>query len=44
MKTVSRAFQSVQKVEKWLRYGVAIIFIITGLYYTQYLIQFIINA
>lgn len=43
MKTVSKAFQSVQKVEKWLRYGVATIFILTGLYYTQYLIKFLIN-
>lgn len=42
MKTVSKAFQSVQKVEKWLRYGVATIFIIAGLYYFQYLIKFII--
>lgn len=41
MKTVSKAFQSVQKVEKWLRYGVAGIFILTGLYYTQFLIRFI---
>lgn len=44
MKTVSKAFKSVQKAEKWLRYGVAMIFISTGLYYTQYLIQFIINV
>lgn len=43
MKTVSRAFQSVQKVEKWLRYGVAGIFVLTGLYYTQFLIRFILN-
>lgn len=44
MKTVSKAFRSVQKVEKCLRYGVATIFIITGLYYFQYLIKFIINV
>jgi cytochrome c biogenesis protein CcdA len=43
MKTVSRAFQSVQKIEKWLRYGVATIFILTGLYYTQYLVTYLIN-
>jgi len=43
MKTVSRVFVSVQKVEKWLRYGVAGIFILTGLYYTQFLIKFLIN-
>lgn len=43
MKTVSKVFQSVQKVEKWLRYGVAGIFILTGLYYMQFLVQFILN-
>jgi cytochrome c biogenesis protein CcdA len=43
MKTVSRAFQSVQKIEKWLRYAVATIFILTGLYYTRYLVRFILN-
>jgi len=43
MKTVSRAFQSIQKVEKWLRYGVATIFILTGLYYSQYLLIYLIN-
>jgi len=43
MKTVSRAFQSVQKVEKWLRYGVAAIFILTGFCYSQYLIIFLAN-
>jgi cytochrome c biogenesis protein CcdA len=43
MKTVSMVFQSVQKVEKWLRYGVAAIFILTGLYYSQYLVIYLIN-
>lgn len=43
IKTVSRVFQSVQKVKKWLRYLVATIFILTGLYYTQFLIKFLIN-
>jgi cytochrome c biogenesis protein CcdA len=43
MKTVSKAFRSVQKVEKWLRYGVAGIFILTGLYYTQFLIIYLLN-
>jgi len=43
MKTVSLAFQSVQKVEKWLRYGVAAIFILTGFYYSQYLVIYLIN-
>jgi len=44
IKTMSKVFQSVQKVEKWLRYGVASIFILSGLYYVQYLIKFIVNA
>ncbi|MCX6720379.1 MAG: aromatic aminobenezylarsenical efflux permease ArsG family transporter [Candidatus Staskawiczbacteria bacterium] len=43
MKTVSRAFQSVQKIEKYVRYGVASIFILTGIYYTQFLIKFILG-
>ena len=43
MKTVSKAFQSVQKIEKYIRYGVASIFILTGVYYTQYLIKFILG-
>ncbi|HZJ41459.1 MAG TPA: aromatic aminobenezylarsenical efflux permease ArsG family transporter [Patescibacteria group bacterium] len=41
MKTVGKVFQSVQKVEKYLRYGVATVFIITGLYYTTFLIKLI---
>jgi len=43
MNTVSKAFQSVQKVEKYVRYAVASIFILTGIYYTQYLIKFILG-
>jgi cytochrome c-type biogenesis protein len=43
LKAVSKAFQVVQKVEKWLRYGVATMFILTGLYYTQYLIKYLIG-
>lgn len=38
---LSKAFNIVQKIEKWLKYGVAIIFIITGIYYTQYLVKFL---
>lgn len=41
MKTVSKAFQSVQKIEKYIRYFVASIFILAGVYYLQYLIKFI---
>ena len=43
MQAVGKAFQAVQKIEKWLRYGVASVFILTGLYYTQYLINYFIN-
>ncbi len=43
MKTVSQAFQSVQKVEKWLRYGVAAVFVSAGIYYSQYLVIYLIN-
>jgi cytochrome c biogenesis protein CcdA len=41
IQSVGKAFQSVQKIEKYLRYGVASIFILTGIYYMQYLIKFI---
>ena len=43
IKTVSKAFQSVQKIEKYIRYGVASIFILTGVYYVQFLIKFILG-
>lgn len=43
MKTVSKVFRSVQKLEKLLRYLVAAIFILSGLYYTRYLVLFILN-
>jgi cytochrome c biogenesis protein CcdA len=43
MKIVGKVFKSVQKVEKWLRYGVSSIFILTGIYYTQYLVKYLIN-
>jgi len=43
MNTVSKAFQSVQKVERYIRYGVASIFILAGIYYTYYLIKFILG-
>ena len=43
MQKVSRAFQVVQKIEKIMRYSVAIIFIGVGIYYTQYLIEYLIN-
>jgi len=40
---VSRAFQIVQKGERVMRYGVAILFIGAGVYYSQYLVKFLIN-
>ncbi len=43
MQKVSKAFQIVQKVEKVMRYLVASIFLITGIYYLQYLIKYLIN-
>ncbi len=43
MQKVSRAFQAVQKVEKVMRYIVASVFLIAGVYYLQYLIKYLIN-
>lgn len=43
MQAVSKAFSVVQKIEKWLRYGVASIFIIVGIYYLQYLVKYLIS-
>jgi len=43
MQKVSRAFQVVQKVEKIMRYGLATIFLVVGVYYTQYLVKFLLN-
>lgn len=42
MRAVSKAFKTVQKIEKWLRYGVATIFILAGAYYLQFLIKYFI--
>lgn len=39
IKAVSKVFSIVQKIEKYLRYGVAFIFIFIGLYYTYYFIK-----
>ncbi|MCX6723693.1 MAG: aromatic aminobenezylarsenical efflux permease ArsG family transporter [Candidatus Staskawiczbacteria bacterium] len=41
--TASKAFQSVQKIEKYVRYGVASVFVLTGIYYMQFLIKFILG-
>lgn len=43
MRAMTRTFAVIQKLEVWLRYAVASIFVITGLYYTQYLINYIKN-
>jgi len=40
---LGQVFQIMQKVEKIIRYGVAIIFLGAGAYYTQYLVKFLIN-
>ena len=43
MQAVSKTFKIVSKIEKWLRYGVATVFIISGIYYLQYLVKFLVN-
>ncbi len=43
MQKVSKAFQIVQKVEKVMRYTVASIFLIAGIYYLQYLVKYLIS-
>jgi len=40
---LGQVFQVMQKIEKIMRYGVAIIFLGVGIYYTQYLVKFLIN-
>jgi cytochrome c biogenesis protein CcdA len=37
LKALGKTFQAISKVEKYLRYGVASVFILVGLYYLQYL-------
>jgi cytochrome c-type biogenesis protein len=43
MQKVSRAFQVVQKVEKVMRFMVATVFLIAGVYYLQYLVKYLIQ-
>ncbi|OGY41935.1 MAG: cytochrome C biogenesis protein [Candidatus Buchananbacteria bacterium RBG_13_36_9] len=43
MQKVSQAFKIVQKVEKVMRYAVASIFLIAGVYYLQYLVIYLIK-
>lgn len=40
---VGEIFNIIQKIEKVMRYAIASVFIIIGLYYTQYLVEYIIN-
>ncbi|HAM88481.1 MAG: cytochrome c biogenesis protein transmembrane region [Candidatus Falkowbacteria bacterium GW2011_GWC2_38_22] len=40
---VGKLFNIMQKIEKVMRYGIASVFILTGLYYTQYLVKYFIN-
>ncbi|MFO7807136.1 MAG: aromatic aminobenezylarsenical efflux permease ArsG family transporter [Candidatus Moraniibacteriota bacterium] len=44
MQKVSQAFQVVQKVEKIMRYIVATVFVLIGIYYLQYLLIFLIKT
>lgn len=43
MEKVGKAYNIIGKIEKVMRYGVATIFLLTGLYYLQYLIKYFIN-
>lgn len=40
---IGKAYDIMGKIEKVMRYGVAIIFLLTGIYYLQYLIKYLIN-
>jgi len=43
LEKVGKTFQFVQRLERLLRYGVAIIFLGSGAYYTQFLVKYLIN-
>ncbi len=43
MQKVSRAFQITQKIEKIMRYAVASVFLLSGIYYSQYLVKYLIS-
>ena len=43
MQKVSKAFQIVQKIEKVMRYSVATIFVMVGIYYLQFLVKYLTN-
>ena len=40
---INQAFQIAQKIEKVMRYTVALIFLISGIYYLQYLVKYLMN-
>ena len=40
---LGRVFQVMQKIEKVMRYSVAAIFVIAGIYYLQFLVKYLIN-
>ncbi len=42
-KKIDKTFKVIQKIEKIMRYGVAILFLGTGFYYLQHLINYLIN-
>ena len=43
MQKVSQAFKIAQKIEKIMRCAVASVFLISGVYYSQYLVKYLIN-
>lgn len=40
---VGKMYNAMGKIEKVMRYGVATVFMVTGIYYLQYLVKYIIN-
>ncbi|MGW8184877.1 MAG: aromatic aminobenezylarsenical efflux permease ArsG family transporter [Candidatus Moraniibacteriota bacterium] len=40
---VSKMYDAMSKIEKVMRYGVATVFLLAGIYYLQYLIKYLIN-
>jgi len=40
---IGKMFNVLQKIEKAMRYGIASVFMITGIYYLQFLIKYLIN-
>lgn len=40
---ISKMYNAMSKIEKVMRYGVATVFLLSGIYYLQYLVKYIIN-